>query len=208
MKKILAFVISILVFNCSINSQEYISNKQRYLLGYDAEFTTIEQQKKVTIDGNNIVAELPNGQVFKSEIKYVSIKKNGLKEGKQYDAGSNTLVVYQDEIFLNIRGEIVTTYFLSNYELNPEQEKVLEEESKKIEYDNNVKVYGKLTADCIKNKKIEIGMVYNGVFDILGQPKSINTTKTANGLKQQFVYPNMNIYTEGNLVTAIQTHNE
>ena len=136
------------------------------------------------------------------------LKKNGLKEGKLYDAGeSNILVVYHDEIFLNINGEIASTYFLTNYELSPEQEKFLEMESKKYVYDVNVKSYGKLTADCIKDKKIEIGMNYMGIFDILGQPKSINTTETTNGLKQQFIYPNMNIYTEGQFVTAIQTHN-
>ena len=198
----------ILVFNCSINSQDYISNKQRYLLGYGTEFIEIEQQKKVTINGGNLVAELPNGETFKSEIIFRKIQKNGLKEGKLYDAGeSNILVVYHDEIFLNINGEIATTYLLTNYELNPEQEKAKKAQGEKDAYESHVEVYGKLTADCIKDKKIEIGMICMGVFDILGQPKSINTTETTNGLKQQFVYPNMNIYTEGKFVTAIQTHN-
>lgn len=205
MKKLIVLILTALVFNCSINGQEYFSNKQSYLIGYGTEFIDIEQDKKVTINGGNLVAELPNGETFKSDIIFRKIQKNGIKEGKLYDAGENILVIYQDEIFLNINGEIATTYFLKNYELNSDQEKAEKAQGEKYTYELNIKLYGKLTADCIRDKKIEVGMNYMGIFDILGEPKSRNTTETANGLKQQFVYSNMNIYTEGEYVKAIQT---
>ena len=209
MKRLLAFVFSVMILISSVFSQEYNSNKQSYLLGYDTEFIDKVQLKKVIIKENKIYAELPNGEIFNSDITFNSTKINGLKQGKMYDVGeSNILVVYEDEIFLNVNGVVAATYYLDNYSSNNKQEQAEQEQAKQYEYDLHLKLYGKLTADCIRDKNIKIGMNYMGIFDILGEPNSTNTTETANGLKQQFVYSNMYIYSEGQFVIAIQNINK
>ena len=188
--------------------QDYQSNKQSYLKGYETKFTPVIGDKSISIKNDTLFAELPTGDTFNGEIRFFGNQTSSGKTGKRYDIGNNDLiVVYEDEIFLNLEKHkgIVITYFLTNYkEPSPEQRKLNKLEEEKAEYKINLELYGKFTADCIEEKKVKIGMNYMGIEAILGKPLSINATQTAKSFDQQYVYKNMYIYTQMNKVTSIQ----
>ena len=66
-------------------------------------------------------------------------------------------------------------------------------------------MYGELTANCIRDKKIKPGMKEIGIILIKGQPNKINTTETEHTISNQYVYDEMYVYTENGIVTTIQT---
>jgi hypothetical protein len=205
----IVFTLLLLVPFIVCQAQNYESNKQKYLKKSATEFIPINTHKIISISGDSLIAELPTGESFNGTMKFSGNQTSHGKTGKKFDLGDNDLmVVYEDEIFLNLTRHkgIAITYYLTNYkEPNAEQQKQNKQEDDEAEYKMNLKLYGKFTADCIKERKVKVGMNYMGVFDILGQPLKRNTTQTENSIKQQFVYDNMYIYTEFDKVTAIQT---
>jgi hypothetical protein len=188
--------------------QNYESNKQSYLKGSETKFTPVTGRKLVTVDNNKLFAELPTGGTFNGTLKLSGDQVYHGKTGKKYELGDNDLmVVYDDEIFLNLMRHkgIAITYYLTNYiEPNSEQQKLNDKEAEEVGYKMDLELYGKFTADCIREKRVKVGMDLIGIEPILGEPIRINVTETTNSFSQQYVYPNMYIYTEMDKVTAIQ----
>ena len=202
----LAFLLILLNFEL-IFGQQFKSDRQSAFIEYSPEQTNFSGLKTIWIDGEKIKAELPTGGIFEGVIKFHSKHSSAGKEGELYNI--NAPGEYEDEIFLNLSSNmdgLAVTYYLINYqELTEEQKAIQKKETEEYEYKSNLELYGKLTADCVRDKQVKVGMNYMGVFAILGEPISRNTTQTANSISQQFVYPNMYIYTEFDKVTAIQT---
>ncbi|MDP3445248.1 MAG: hypothetical protein Q8T08_20500, partial [Ignavibacteria bacterium] len=84
------------------------------------------------------------------------------------------------------------------------EKKKREIETEKSIFELNEKIFGEFTAICIKEKQVKIGMWDEALPLILGTPKKINTTETANGISRQYVYYKMYIYSVNGKVTTIQ----
>lgn len=74
-------------------------------------------------------------------------------------------------------------------------------------YQENVKLYGKITADCIGDQKIRVGMREEALSLIkTDEWIKINMTETSSGVSKQYVYRNNKyVYVENGIVTAIQS---
>ena len=211
-KYLLTFAILILLIMQSYG-QTYISQKQSYYGKNDWIYVTGE--KVVKINGNNFELELPN-QTDKYTGTFSSIKdetQNGEKIKVYYIDGGGLIVLRKDQILANLYATKYKTafnYFLSNYVEPTETEKLAikkknEEQVAKNIFEADKKIMGELTAQCIRDKKVRIGMIDEALPLILGSPTKINITETAKGIHKQYVYYQMYIYSENGKVTAIQT---
>ena len=198
-------------------SQTYISKKSSYSDPETYDEIFVDGEKKVIIDGNKFSITLPPDNVefngtFKREM---SKSKDGKsKEILKIDNGG-LINISEDLIFVNLYAtdfNNMYTFFLENYvEPTDEEKKIAKENLDKTVAENvhktNIKIFGKFTAECIKDKKIRIGMKAVAIPIVLGQPNSINKTETQNKISEQYVYDYQYIYTENGIVTAIQTSN-
>ena len=211
-KYLLMFAILILLKMQSYG-QTYISQKQSYYEKNNCIYVTGE--KVVKINGNNFELDLPN-QTEKYTGTFSSIKnetQNGEKIKVYYIDGGGLIVLRKDQILANLyatKFETSINYFLANYIEPTETEKLAikkknEEQVAKNIFESDKKIMGELTAQCIRDKKVRIGMIDEALPLILGSAKKINTTETATGKHKQFVYDKMYIYSENGIVTAIQT---
>ncbi|PKO96401.1 MAG: hypothetical protein CVU12_05565 [Bacteroidetes bacterium HGW-Bacteroidetes-7] len=74
-------------------------------------------------------------------------------------------------------------------------------------YEANVKAYGEITAGCIRDQEIRVGMKEEGL-KLINKPvlKRVNRTETMYGVRKQYVYyGNMYVYVDDGIVTAIQS---
>lgn len=73
-------------------------------------------------------------------------------------------------------------------------------------YEANVKAYGVITAGCIRDQEIRVGMEEEGLKLINRHSlRKVNRTETMYGVRKQYVYyGNMYVYVDDGIVTAIQ----
>lgn len=84
--------------------------------------------------------------------------------------------------------------------------RMLEEQQEKAEYHKMlVKKYGKTNAKLIEEGEVRIGFTKEMCIEAWGEPEHINTTTTANGKTEQWVYGWFSyLYFKGNKLIAIQ----
>jgi len=206
-----------LFYSVSSFSQTYISNKSSYSdpESYDEIF--VEGEKKIVIVGNEFFLTLPP-----NDVKFSGTFKRGMsnsKNGKSHEIlkidGGGLIDFGEDLIWVNLYATDFNngyTFYLENFVEPTEEEKRISKEridTKVADYvhQNNVEIFGKFTADCIKNRKIKIGMKEIAIPIILGDPNYINTIETTKIVSKQYVFENKYVYTENGKVVAIQISN-
>lgn len=209
-------LILIAAFQCVYivgSGQTYISQKQSYYI--DGKEVFFQGEKKIIL-GDTLIVEIPNYPTLFGTIKFdESSLKRGYKTFRINNGG--VLLIFKDQIIVNLfntKYNIAISYFLQINENGvlvtlQESKDAINLESKKLQeaiHNEFVKLYGDLTANCIKDNKVRIGMKESALkFVLLDEsPKSINVIETAKGISKQYVYKNMYIYTENGIVTAIQ----
>ena len=92
--------------------------------------------------------------------------------------------------------------------LNKEQQKLnkINKEKERVErLARLIKKYGKEDGTIIANNKVRIGMTKEMCKDSWGKPNSINSTTSAYGTREQWVYVGGNyLYFENGILTTIQ----
>jgi len=196
-------------------SQTYVSQKSSYSDPETYDEVFVDGENKIIIDGNKFFLTLPPNNVefsgtFKREM---SKPKNGESHEILKIDGGGLIDFGDDLIWVNLYATDFNngyTFFLDNWVEPTEEEKRITQE--KIDknvadelYKTHIEIYGKFTADCMKDGKVKIGMKAIVIPVIMGQPNSINETETANKISRQYVYDNQYIYSENGIVTTIQT---
>ena len=193
----------------------YTSNKQSY---FTSNFDRIDQEanRKIIMFEDSVIIELFNGEKINSKTKFEQNQDDGKGNlGKRYSVDnyeSGLIVFYDKKIFLNIEIEGGQgSYYLSNsnHTFLTEEEKKIEAEE--LDYQTTKKLYGELTANCIREKRICIGMSWMGVFKILGEAKKQDTIKSSYKTSVILSYDDVTIYCEmkkdGVFVEKIHYHN-
>lgn len=218
MKKFLITLMLHLVF-IGLYSQSYISNKQSFNRDYSKDYIDYIGERIIVIKGNIIEIDLPNAEnsKFIGKVNKKSETKNsyGVTGTVYYFEGGGLIVVYPDQIYANLSATFVKggiQYFLPNYieptaEQKKEADRIAKIETEKSKYDIDVKIYGKFTADCIRDQEIRAGMKEAALILIDSNIwEKINKIVTSSGVRKQYVYPNNKyVYVENGIVTAIQT---
>lgn len=212
MKKItfLLYLFSSIVF-----SQTFISNLQSYYDVEKSETIYIKDKRIIKIKVPNFSVELPDNSELKGTLTFWEDEiKDGFKVKSYKIDGGGVIAVFRDNVFFNLSAthDIAYSFYLDNFIEPTEEDKKIEKEERNRKvaesvYQTEVKIFGKLTADCIRNKRVKPGMKEVALPLILGQPNSINTTETLYGTTKQYVYDNKFVYVEKGIVTSIQTHN-
>ena len=197
-------------------SQIYVSQKSSYSDPETYNEIFVDGEKKIIIDGNKFYLTLPPNNVeFNGTFKRAMSKPN--EKGESHEIlkidGGGLIDFGDDLIWVNLYATDFNngySFFLDNWIEPTEEEKriVKEESDKRVAedmYKFHIELYGKFTADCMKDGKVRIGMKAIVIPVILGQPNSINETETANKISRQYVYDNQYIYSENGIVTTIQT---
>ncbi|MCK9627511.1 MAG: hypothetical protein M0R37_02840 [Bacteroidales bacterium] len=211
-KYLLTFAI-LMLLKMQSYGQTYISQKQSYYI--DGKEVFFQGEKKIIL-GDTLIVEIPNHPTLYGNITF---DESSLKDGyKTYKIkGGGLILIFKDQIIANLfdtKYKIAITYFLPINEKGvlvtlQERKNIADKEYNKIEeelHNQYIKLYGELTADCIKDRKLRIGMKDAAImFVLLKRAININTTETATGIHKQFVYDKMYIYSENGIVTAIQT---
>jgi len=210
MKYLITLIFSILIIFSAydLNAQKFISKRQHYITN-DSEGEYKDKPRVILITGNKFEIELPNDIILKGTLTLISDETKAGKIINSFKTDKECiLVVNEDNIFLNLfkTDGIAYTFYLDNYIEPTEEEK--QKTNEEIEYKLNVELYGKFTADCIKEGKVKPGMDGVAVLLILGTPEVINQTETENIISEQLVYDDMYVYLENGKVTAIQRRME
>lgn len=204
------FLLSILLLTGFFNlkAQKYISNRQSYIASNSTESIFLDETRYILITGDNFEIELPDNKLLKGTL---TLKSDETKDGRKikiYETDKGCfLVINNGNIFLNLykTNDIAYTYYLDNYVEPPaKSDKEKQEEIKEWEYNLNIELYGKFSADCIKEGKVKPGMAGTAVLEILGIPNTINQTETQNIIEEQLVYDDIYVYLKNSIVTAIQ----
>jgi hypothetical protein len=197
-----------------IFSQTYESNKQSYFNKDSGEEIFVNGKSTLTIENNEFSVNLPNDFQLNGTLKFSSKKTTGtgfIQKVYKIDGGG-LIAINEDNLFLNLGATHNTAYtlFLGNH-IDP-SEKEKKEKKERIEkaaeeflYKSHTEIFGKLTADCIREGKVKPGMKEIAILLIKGQPLKINKTETSNSISNQYVYDKMYIYTVNRVVTTIQT---
>ena len=161
-------LISILsIFSNAIFSQTFESKKQSYFDKVSGDEIFVDNIRKFILDNNNFSVELPDDSKLDGTLKLSSekITESGFKQKVYKIDGGGLIALNEDNIFLNLYAthDTAFTLFLENYIEPTEKEK--EEEKARIEksteefmHKTHIKMYGELTANCIRDKKIKPGM--------------------------------------------------
>lgn len=206
----------ILCIGISAFSQTYVSQKSSYFDPETFDQIFVDGEKKIIIDSSKFSLTLPPNNVefsgtFKREMS------NSNDEGKSHEIlkidGGGLIDFGDDLIWVNLFATEFNngyTFYLENWvEPTEEEKRIAKEESDKRVAENShktdIELFGKFTADCIKNKIIKIGMDEIAIPIILGQPNSINITETLTEISKQYVFDNQYVYTKNGKVTTIQT---
>ena len=220
MKNFIAILLFQLCF-VGLFSQTYISNKQHYSKKSSYDYTEYTGDRKITIKGNIVEIELTDSEnsIFNGKVNKKAIDKDsyGASGSIYYFEGGGVIAVYPTYIFANLDGTSVgaaITYYFPNYteplaDQKKEAERVAKVKAEKSMYDMYVELYGKFTADCIRDQEIRIGMKEEALVHIpkrLIMWEKINKIETSSGVRKQYVYPNNKyVYVENGVVTAIQS---
>lgn len=176
---------------------------------YNNKKVLFRELKKYDID--NYDKEINENDVYISEF---SLKESNSK----YCYPNPTVILKNDFNHYEILTDNDLMYYKLNYivdyenylyNLNKYKNDLLDEIQEKekeaiVKYNRNLKKYGKKIADRIKNNEVWIGMSRELLIESLGFPLKINRTILKNYEKEQFVYKNIYVYVENNIVTAFQ----
>ena len=207
MKK-LTLIIAIVFSGMLMQAQEYVSNRQSYSLGYSVKEVNTYDTIIISIEGDNFKVKLPtDGSLLTGTLTLQSDETT--VDGKKYksyltDKGC-PFSIFEDYIFLNLdltHNAFISYYFNNYVEPTEEENRIIEE---MVEYKIHVELYGKFTADCIKEGVVKPGMDGIAVFFIFGTPNQINQTETKYVMQEQLVYDDKYVYLENGIVTAIQS---
>ena len=188
-------------------AQEFISKKQSVTIGFSTHPIAYNKEIVIKIINDEIEFELPDSGLFLSSIiAKRKFKKDGYDATELKTKNGCIIYIYKDYLFMNLSkfNNAYISYYLENYIEPTPEEKAKSEEL--ADYNLNIKLYGKFNADCIKEKKVKIGMKDTAVLKILGVPQSINKTEIKTVISEQWIYDNINIYLDNGIVTAIQQH--
>jgi hypothetical protein len=202
---ILLLLIPLLSGLNSLKAQKYISKRQSYFTKSSTEDKYLNQTRTVFINSNKFEIELLDKSILKGTLTPLPTEYKNGKKIKAYKTDKGCiLAIYPGLVFLNLfaTDSIAITYYFDNYVEPTSDEKQKTEDE--VEYNVNVKMYGKFTADCIKEGKVKPGMDEVAALLMLGTPNTINQTETVNGMSEQFVYDDMFVYFENGKLTAIQ----
>jgi hypothetical protein len=178
-------------FYINDESTEKIENKKRKIILTDSTFK-IEMYDNIIFSGNY------EKTIDEKTKEVIYIIKGGLFQ------------ILDDRVFFNLLGtkyKGFISYWTNNkaYEINEIKESKREKEFEKEAYEKDVKLFGKLAANCLKEDKIKIGLKKDFVILILGRPLNKNITETKYNYSEQWVYDNKYVYFKNGIVTAIQT---
>lgn len=201
-------------FTSFVFSQTFISNMQSYYDVEKSETIYIKDKRIISINEPNFSVELPDNSELKGTLTFWEEKiKDGFKVKSYKIDGGGVIAVFKDNVFFNLHAtqDIAYSFYLDNF-IEPteaEKKKEKEERNKKVAesiYQTHIKMFGRLTADCIRNVRVRPGMKEVALPLVLGHPNSINTTETLYSTTKQYVYDNKFVYVEKGIVTSIQTH--
>lgn len=194
-----------LLFFVSAFSQTYVSEKQSFVfLEKETDYEKIFNEKRIfIIDKNTYTIEMPDNKTITGKFKKVKLEKTNDNKYEMEEGGF--FQITNEKICMNLYSTdykcIVNFYIGNGYEIETKRRaKDLIESS----YQSHKKLFGDFTAQCIKEKKVKIGMKGIAIVLILGQPNEINETETENDISKQWVYENLYIYTDNGIVTVIQ----
>jgi hypothetical protein len=211
------FLLPFFIFlSLSLQAQKFVSTKQSIMGGGNPEPIRVEQTKVIEITGNNFTAELPDGGILKGTITLESEKEIQGQKVKIFKTDKGCpFVINEDNVFINLfkTDDVAYSFYLDNYVEPTEEEtaKAREKQEKDLEewsYNSHVKMFGKFSADCMREGIVKPGMKREAVAILLDVPQTINLTETTNTTKEQWVYDDLYIYIENGEVTAIQRTKE
>lgn len=173
MKYLLGFLLAIL-FNTSIYSQIYISDNQSSIKKGSTQIekhTPTDRIIKIDTIKNTVDIELVTGEHIMRKIKFVEylyeVYDVYYKGFYETDKGEK-LYIRNSNIAFNANNTLGAfyTYSLKNKGTISHKERTEYEDKREFEY--NLQMYGRHTADCVKNKIVQNGistMVLNDIFD-------------------------------------------
>ena len=164
--------------------------------------------------------------LFSTEASYIPFLSGENQDKKYYNESdiSPSMAIVLSQLFhynlhpniknLYYKGkgyELLSLYFNRSEDPNAEQCPFLIDEdnvfkikkAKETEYKVNVEVYGKFTADCLKEGIIKPGMNGTAVLLVLGTPTDLIERETKSGFSSHLVYENMDVFIENNIVSSI-----
>ena len=119
------------------------------------------------------------------------------KDGKSREilkiVGGGLVYIFEDLIWMSLYETDFNSayaFFLDNYEENKIAKEKMDKKVAEEVHKSDIIIFGKFTANCIKDKKVKIGMNELAISIILGKPNKINTTETATKVYKQYVYDN------------------
>jgi hypothetical protein len=207
---LLIFIFSYLFISIETNAQKVITSvKQDYSFHTnDGNTEKIENKKrKIILTDSTFKIEMYDNIVFSGNYEKTIDEKT--KE-VIYIIKGGLFQILDEKVFFNLMGtkyKCFISYWTNNkaYEINEVKKSKRETEFEKEEYDKDVKLFGKFAANCLKEKKIKIGLKKDFVIVILGRPLNKNITETKYNYSEQWVYDNKYVYFKNGIVTAIQT---
>lgn len=188
----------------AIFAQKFISHHQESSIGTKPPVVIKNNTRVLIIENGFFDIELPKRGRLTGSLTLESEEEiNGFKKQVFKTDQDCILVIDENLIFLNLyrTDDMAHTFFLENYIEPSESGKI--KKAKETEYKVNVEVYGKFTADCLKEGIIKPGMNGTAVLLVLGTPTDLIERKTKSGFSSHLVYENMDVFIENNIVSSI-----
>lgn len=207
MKKLLGIVLMMICFSNIVYSQKYESDRQDYMGDRFKDHKANNSHKIIFVKNDSLIADIYGSEVLKTKITFKENKDYHGKPGRIYNIqGGGIISIFTDEIFLNLASkDCAINYYLINYkEPTPEQQVAIDKENEQSAYELNVRLHGKMSADCVRNKTIKVGLSYTCIRDILGEPISEIITHTGTTITSRMDYSDFIIYTDMLKVTTFQ----
>jgi hypothetical protein len=201
--KLTFLILFISPFNI-IFAQKFISNHQESIIGTRPAVVFKNNARVLIIENGFFDVELPKRGRLTGSLTLESEEEiNGFKKQVFKTDQDCILVIDENLIFLNLfrTDDMAHTFFLENYVEPSESEKI--KKAKETEYTVNVEVYGKFTADCMKEGTIKPGMNGTAVLLVLGTPIDLIERETKSGFSSHLVYENLDVFIENNIVSSI-----
>jgi hypothetical protein len=187
-----------------IFGQKFISNYQESIIGTKPAVVFKNNARVLIIENGFFDIELPKRGKLTGSLTLESEEEiNGFKKQVFKTDQDCILVIEENLIFLNLfrTDDMAHTFFLENYIEPSESEKV--KKAKESEYKVNLELWGKFTADCLKEGIIKPGMIGTAALLFLGTPSDLIEIETKSGIVSHLVYENMDVFIENNIVSSI-----
>mgnify|MGYP000265505404 FL=1 len=197
MKNLFYLLLGCLFFTISVNGQTFISDHQSRIARSATESEELgNEEKRIILDTtlSTISIEMPDGSTFKSHVSYVHspYEAYGVKYAGYYltSRGEKIYIRNKDIGFhaLNTLGYFYT-FDLKGINLTKEE---IESHTEQVQYKNNLMLHGKYLADCVKERKVVVGMPISLLCQIFeGEPKFEEWFKKDSNVITIVVYANV-----------------